>query len=99
MDQFGIQEALKALGLAETNKGSSTGNAWLGSTTDLIESYSPVDGKLIGKVAATTKEDYEAIVAAGQDAYKDWRIMPAPQRGEIVRQFGNKLRAYKEPLG
>jgi hypothetical protein len=37
MDQFGIQEALKALGLAETNKGSSTGNAWLGSTTDLIE--------------------------------------------------------------
>ena len=99
MDQFGIQEALKALGLAETNKGSSTGNAWLGSTTDLIESYSPVDGKLIGKVAATSKEDYEAIVAAGQDAYKDWRIMPAPQRGEIVRQFGNKLRAYKEPLG
>ena len=94
-----MQEALKALGLAEVNKGSSTGNNWLGSTTDLIESFSPVDGKLIGKVAVTTKEDYEAIITAGQDAYKDWRVMPAPQRGEIVRQFGNKLRAYKEPLG
>ena len=99
MDQFGMQETLKALGLAEVNKGSSTGNDWLGSTTDLIESFSPVDGKLIGKVAVTTKEDYEAIVAAGQDAYKDWRVMPAPLRGEIVRQFGNKLREKKEHLG
>ena len=99
MDQFGMQEALKTLGLAEINKGCSTGNNWLGSTSNLIESYSPVDGKLIGKVAVTTKEDYEAAISAGQKAYKTWRVMPAPLRGEIVRQFGNKLRDYKEPLG
>ena len=94
-----MQEALKTLGLAEINKGCSTGNNWLGSTSNLIESYSPVDGKLIGKVAVSTKEDYEAAIAAGQKAYKTWRVMPAPLRGEIVRQFGNKLRDYKEPLG
>ena len=94
-----MQEALKKLGLAEINKGCSTGNNWLGSTSNLIESYSPVDGKLIGKVAVSTKEDYEAAIAAGQKAYKTWRVMPAPLRGEIVRQFGNKLRDYKEPLG
>ena len=99
MDQFGMQEALKTLGLSEINKGCSTGNNWLGSTSNLIESYSPVDGKLIGKVAVSTKEDYEAAIAAGQKAYKTWRVMPAPLRGEIVRQFGNKLRDYKEPLG
>ena len=99
MDQFGMQEALKTLGLAEINKGCSTGNNWLGTTSNLIESYSPVDGKLIGKVAVSTKEDYEAAIAAGQKAYKTWRVMPAPLRGEIVRQFGNKLRDYKEPLG
>ena len=94
-----MQEALKTLGLAEINKGCSTGNNWLGTTSNLIESYSPVDGKLIGKVAVSTKEDYEAAIAAGQKAYKTWRVMPAPLRGEIVRQFGNKLRDYKEPLG
>ena len=99
MDQFGIQQALKTLGLSEINKGCSTGNNWLGSTSNLIESYSPVDGKLIGKVAVSTKEDYEAAIAAGQQAYKTWRLMPAPLRGDIVRQFGNKLRDYKEPLG
>ena len=71
----------------------------MGSTSNLIESYSPVDGKLIGKVAVSTKEDYETAIAAGQKAHKTWRVMPAPLRGEIVRQFGNKLRDYKEPLG
>ena len=75
MDQFGMQEALKTLGLAEINKGCSTGNNWLGTTSNLIESYSPVDGKLIGKVAVSTKEDYEAAIAAGQKAYKTCTTM------------------------
>ena len=94
-----MYKALKTLGLSEINKGCSTGNNWLGSTSNLIESYSPVDGKLIGKVAVSTKEDYESAIAAAQKAYKTWRVMPAPMRGEIVRQFGNKLRDYKESLG
>ena len=90
MDQFGMQEALKELGLVEINKGCSTGNNWLGTTANLIESYSPVDGKLIGKVAVSSIDDYEAVITAGQKAYKSWRVVPAPLRGEIVRQFGNK---------
>ena len=69
------------------------------SNGELLESYSPVDGKLIGKVKTTTKEDYEKVMEAATSAFKTWRLMPAPQRGEIVRQFGDKLREKKEALG
>ena len=65
----------------------------------MISSYSPVDGKLIGKVTTTSREDYDRVIDTAQAAYKEWRKVPAPQRGEIVRQFGNKLRELKEPLG
>lgn len=92
-------EFLKKLGLKDVNLGTSTGVDWLGTTDNLIESYSPVDGKLIGKVATTTSEDYEKVIAQAQAAYKVWAKMPAPKRGEIVRQYGQKLRQYKEPLG
>ena len=61
--------------------------------------HSPADGKLIGTVAMATAEDYEQVVAKAQEAFKTWRTVPAPKRGEIVRQIGNKLRDYKEPLG
>ncbi len=99
MDKFGIKEALNFLGLSEMNKGTSTGANWLGDNNNLINSYSPVDGSLIGKVGKTSKGDYEKAVISAQVAFKYWKLMPAPQRGEIVRQFGNKLREYKEPLG
>ena len=89
---------LAKLGLEEVNNGTSTG-LYNFSNGEIIESYSPVDGKLIGKVRASTKEDYEKVVASAQEAFKTWRTMPSPKRGEIVRQFGEKLREYKEPLG
>lgn len=98
MADFGIKEALATLGLQEINEGTSTGSVNF-SNGEIIESYSPVDGKLIGKVKASTKEDYEKVMDAATSAFKTWRAMPAPQRGEIVRQFGNKLRELKEPLG
>jgi hypothetical protein len=96
--QFGIAEALQQLGVKDINPGSSTGSNWF-ANGEIIESYSPVDGQLIGKVQATTKEDYEKVMAAATEAFKEFRTMPAPKRGEIVRQFGNKLRELKEPLG
>ncbi|MDG1849941.1 MAG: aldehyde dehydrogenase family protein [Flavobacteriales bacterium] len=100
MNNYGIKEALDVLGLSKSNKGSSTGKTWLQSiTTKSISSYSPVDGALVGKVGITSKQDYELVVNSAIAAFKDWRMLPAPQRGEIVRQFGNKLRVYKEPLG
>ena len=95
---FGIEEALKQLGIKEKNLGTSTGNDWFSNGNE-IESYSPVDGKLIGKVTTTSKEDFEKVMESATKAFKSWRIMPAPQRGEIVRQFGEELRRLKEPLG
>lgn len=93
-----IQHELKKLGVKEINDGTSTGSQWF-SNGEIIESYSPVDGKLIGKVKTTTQEDYEKVITTAQDAFKVWRETPAPLRGEIVRQFGLKLREYKDDLG
>ena len=95
---FGLDKALKQLGLNEINDGTSTGSNHFGSG-ELISSYSPVDGELIGKVKATTETEYNQVMDAANSAFKSWRTVPAPQRGEVVRQFGEKLRELKEPLG
>ena len=95
---FGIEEALKQLGVSDLNKGTSTGSDWF-SNGDEISSFSPVDGNLIGKVTTTTSNDYEKVIEKAQSAFKSWKLMPAPLRGEIVRQFGEELRVLKEPLG
>lgn len=95
---FGIKEALEQLGVKDINEGTSTGSNNF-SNGELIESFSPVDGQLIAKVKSSTKEDYEKAMSAATEAFKTWRVMPAPQRGEIVRQFGEKLREKKEALG
>lgn len=97
-ENFGIREALKELGLQETNNGTSTGKDFF-SNGEVIESYSPVDGSLIGKVKATTKEDYEKVISTASKGFKEWRSWPAPARGEVVRQFNEELRRLKEPLG
>jgi aldehyde dehydrogenase (NAD+) len=96
--QFGMVEALEILGVKAINEGTSTGNNHF-SNGSIIESYSPVDGQLIAKVKTTTPEDYEKVMQTTSEAFKTFRLMPAPKRGEIVRQFGEKLRKYKEPLG
>ena len=96
--EFGINDALKTLGLKEINEGTSTGSNNF-SSGEIIESYSPVDGTLIGKVKTTSQEDYEKVMATATAAFKTWRQKPAPLRGEVVRQFGEKLREKKEALG
>ena len=95
---FGIEKSLKKLGIKSENKGASTGNKWFASGKK-IESYSPTDGKLIATVTASSSKDYEKVIEKAQKAFKEFRLMPAPKRGEIVRQFGEKLRHYKEDLG
>jgi aldehyde dehydrogenase (NAD+) len=97
-DQFGILEALNNLGLQEINNGSSTGSNSF-SNGKVIESYSPVNGELIGKVKSSTAEDYQKVMQTAEEAYKTWRLVPAPKRGEIVRQIGEELRKNKESLG
>ncbi len=93
-----MEKVLKALGIKEVNEGCSTGKNWF-SGGDLIESYSPVDGKLIAKVKSATKADYDKVMKAAHEAFLHWRTIPAPKRGEYVRQFGDKLRAKKNELG
>jgi L-aminoadipate-semialdehyde dehydrogenase len=92
-------EFLQQLHLESINNGTSTGSQWIKSNGLLIESFSPVNGKLIGKVTATDKDSYEMVIATAKKAFKEWRQWPAPKRGEIVRQVGEALRANKEPLG
>lgn len=98
-DLYGIQASLTRLGIKEENLGSSTGSKWIDSKEGYISSYSPADGKLIGKVQVANNETYEEIIAQAQVAFESWRTMPAPHRGEIVREIGNALREKKEDLG
>lgn len=90
---------LQELGIEELNKGVSTGLVWNQGQGETLASYSPVDGALIAKVNEATEEDYEQVITTAQAAFKTWRLMPAPQRGEIVRQMGEELRKHKDALG
>ncbi|QEC66304.1 aldehyde dehydrogenase family protein [Panacibacter ginsenosidivorans] len=90
---------LQQLGLEQENKGVSTGSTWIDSKGAKLESFSPVDGKLIGTVISADKAAYDVSMEKALAAFKEWRMWPAPKRGEIVRQFGEALREKKEPLG
>jgi len=90
---------LKELSVHTLNGGACTGTQWLKTTGSVHESYSPVDGKLIGKVQQASKEDYEKVIQQAEKAFKEWQMIPAPKRGEMVRQIGDELRKYKQPLG
>jgi aldehyde dehydrogenase (NAD+) len=94
-----MDKVLDKLGIAKQNDGGSTGSKWLKAAGVKIESYSPADGKLIGTAQAVTREQYDQIVEKSQAAFAEWRMWPAPKRGEIVRLVGEALRKYKEPLG
>ena len=95
-----MKDFLSLLGIEKENAGTSTGRGFMKSSSAAkIVSTTPSDGSEIGAVFETTKEEYEAVVQKSQEAFREWRMMPAPQRGEIVRQIGQKLREYKEPLG
>ncbi len=93
-----IETSLLQLGIKKNNLGTSTGKDFF-SSGDELASHSPVDGSLIGYLKTTTSADYENVIAKAQEAYVYWRTVPAPKRGEVVRQFGEKLRKYKQPLG
>ena len=93
-----IDISLQKLGIDVNNLGTSTGSNFF-ATGDKIDSISPVDGSLIGTVTSTSSEDYKKVIKSAQSAFTFFRTMPAPKRGDMVRQFGNKLRELKNPLG
>ena len=90
---------LQDLQILSKNKGVSTGTKWVNSNGKTIESFSPVNGKLIGSVEAADENSFNKVIETANEAFKLWRQTPAPQRGEIVRQVGEALRKNKEPLG
>ena len=93
-----IKTILKNLAVEPKQKGCSTGGQWMGSGSE-IAAVSPVDGSLLGNVQTATVEDYENLIERAEHAFLSFRKIPAPQRGELVRQFGNKLREKKLDLG
>ena len=95
---FGIEKSLSNLGIKKDNKGVSSGGSYF-AHGKLIESFSPTDGKLIARVTMANDSDYDQVINTAKKAFLEFRQIPAPKRGELVRQFGLKLRAYKDDLG
>jgi len=92
-------EVLKRLGIRELNPGATTGQDWLDTKGDETPSVSPIDGEVIARVTGATVDDYEKVIGAAKEAFIRWRSVPAPKRGEVVRQIGLTLRQAKEDLG
>ena len=92
-----MQSLLNKLGIAERNAGGFDGE-WIGSGP-MLDVYTPVDGSKIASVQQVTEEEYDRIVARAHEAFVKWRSVPAPKRGDLVRQLGNKLRELKSELG
>ena len=65
----------------------------------MLDSFNPATGELLAKIELAGIDDYETVVAQASDAFLDWRMLPAPRRGDIVREIGNELRAAKDDLG
>jgi aldehyde dehydrogenase (NAD+) len=99
MTDFGIKESLKRLGISNINSGVTTGTQWFDCKGNTTISVSPIDNSEIAKVVNADINDYEKVLDTAQNAFKVWRKIPAPARGEIVRQIGNALRENKEDLG
>lgn len=87
------------LGLGAKNLPCSTGLEWFGDSEVGLPSNSPVDGQLIAETGLATRSDLERVIASAEAAKGRWAKMPAPKRGEVVRQIGNALREFKQPLG
>ena len=98
MEAFTPSQILESLNLTGTIHGTSTGQQWM-ENNETITSNSPIDNLELGSVSITTKEQYDEVVAAASEAFKTLRSMPAPKRGELMRQFGNALREEKAELG
>ncbi len=93
-----MENILEKFDLNVEQPGAGTGS-WLSCGGQILESVSPVNGQAIGKVRCANREDYGKVAAGAVEAFEEWREVPAPKRGEVVRQIGNALRAHKEDLG
>ncbi len=95
-----IQEIFSELHLEKEQAGTSTGKSWINNNSkEVISSYSPIDNTHLGDITVTDTTNFEIVINLAAKAFEEWRLIPAPKRGEIVRQFGLKLREKKSALG
>ena len=96
-----IHTALRDLSIQAVNSGGSTGNAWWSGRNDgsLLPSINPATGEQIAGVYPCSSDDYQRIVKESIEAFRTWRMVPAPKRGEMVRLIGQALREKKDQLG
>jgi aldehyde dehydrogenase (NAD+) len=92
-----MKDILAKLGIEQENPGAFCGE-WLGSGK-VLESVSPIDGKVLATVRQCTEAEYDQVAQRAHEAFLEWRKVPAPKRGEVVRQLGEELRAVKRDLG
>ena len=93
-----LEQVFKTLEIDPINYGGYDGTNWFGNGPE-SQVFSPINGQQIAVVKQANQEDYEKIIKAAQAAFKIWRAVPAPKRGDIIRQLGGELRKYKEALG
>ena len=93
-----MRDILQKFDLLEENSGAGTGTTWLECGGEILESVSPVDGQIIGRVRQASGHDYDKVAARAREAFEEWCVVPAPKRGDIVRQIGNAVRIRKEEL-
>ncbi len=94
-----VAQVLGRLGIKDLNPGATTGQKWLNTSGNVTSSVSPIDGEVIAKVTNATTAEYESVIAKAEEAFSVWKSVPAPIRGEVVRQIGLALRESKEDLG
>src|SRR3546814_8549728 len=92
---------LTALGLSAVESGTYLGNNEWSSATDagVIETFSPTSGELLAKVHAASAADYATLIERTPAAARQWRLTPAPRRGEAIRLCAQALREHKDALG
>ena len=96
-----MSELLKSLNIKENNYGACHGpDGWIDNKSDkVIKSFNPSNGQEIASVNEASVDDYKVIISKSLEAFSEWRKVPAPERGQLVRQMGNALRDYKDQLG
>jgi aldehyde dehydrogenase (NAD+) len=94
-----MSDFLSRLGLTDVNNGAATSSGFLETTGRIVHSTDPTTGETLGSVRLASVEDYEKVVAEAQRVFKEWRMLPAPKRGEILRECGNAMREHKDDLG
>ena len=99
MKKYTKEAIFEALGLESTAKGASCGGEWFATSGETLVVKSPTDGQLLAEIEKAGADDYDKVMTTAQEAFVAWRTLPAPKRGDIVRQLGEALRENKDVLG